>query len=569
MRRIWALAAAVVLVLATVLCVSAANQVTNAGSQATVSSDGTCQVTLTATLRLETAVSDPQVLIPENASDVTLNGSRVSAPLQGKSRVVNLSDLMGNMAGEFTISLHYTISGTVATNEEGILQLTVPLLSGFDYPVSAMEFSVTLPGEITTEPGFSSGYHQASIEKDLTYSVTGATVAGRFTKALKDHATLEMTLPLSKEIFPQPAVQVQSLDVGLAGMWICVGLAMLYWLLFLRAMPVLRQTNVQPVEGFGAGQMGSVLHMQGTDLTLMVLTWAQRGYLTIRQERNGRIRLYKRMDMGNECSEFELRLFRKLFGRASVADTSGYGYAELRGIASKKPAGVRELLRSGSGNLRLFRILASGLGLFGGMCVGLELGNGAVLQWLLALALAAVGAYSGWILLLWGIALETRKAGKLVLCGVIIAGWLIFGSLAGTVNIALWTVIGLLVFGILYTIGGRRTDFGRQTKAQVLGLRHYMKTASKDTVRRLYDRNPDYYFMLAPYAIALGVGKPFAKAFGGIPMECPYFANEKQNAKTALQWHMLLSGAVNSMDDRYRRLRGEKLKRLIANSKRR
>ena len=35
----------------------------------------------------------------------------------------------------------------------------------------AMEFTVTLPGEITAKPAFSSGYHQANIEKDIDKSL--------------------------------------------------------------------------------------------------------------------------------------------------------------------------------------------------------------------------------------------------------------------------------------------------------------------------------------------------------------------------------------------------------------
>ena len=186
MRRIVTFLLAFALMLALAIGASAANSITTAGSYATVTSDGACQVALTATLHLESAQDDLSVLLPADARDVTLNGERVRTAKYNGLRKVDLSKIVGKVAGEFTVTLHYALPDVVNTDENGILQLELPLLSGFDYPISNMEFTVTLPGEITGEPSFSSGYHQADIEKDLTYSVSGATITGKTVKMLKD-----------------------------------------------------------------------------------------------------------------------------------------------------------------------------------------------------------------------------------------------------------------------------------------------------------------------------------------------------------------------------------------------
>ena len=49
---------------------------------------------------------------------------------------------------------------------------------------------------------------------------------------------------------------------------------------------------------------GSRLTFTGADLTMMVFSWAQLGYLVIHLDDNGRVMLHKRMDMGNERSSF-------------------------------------------------------------------------------------------------------------------------------------------------------------------------------------------------------------------------------------------------------------------------
>jgi uncharacterized protein (TIGR00730 family) len=66
----------------------------------------------------------------------------------------------------------------VVTNDVQQLELQLPILAGFAYPVQALEFTVTMPGPISVKPAFSSGYHQANIEKDLYCTVSGATITG-------------------------------------------------------------------------------------------------------------------------------------------------------------------------------------------------------------------------------------------------------------------------------------------------------------------------------------------------------------------------------------------------------
>ncbi len=562
MRRIFMIITAVALMLALAIGASAANSIPTASSYATVATDGTCQITQTATLHLEAAQEGLSVLLPSEARDVTLNGNRVRTTKYNGMRKVDLSKIAGKVAGDFTVTLHYSLPDVVNTDEDGILKLELPLLSGFDFPITVMEFSVTFPGEITGEPSFSSGYHQADIEKDLTYTVSGATITGKSIKMLKDHETLTMSMPVSETMFPQPAIVVQSTDVGVGGMIVCGVLALLYWILCLRCLPVRKQYASQPPEGVTAGQVGCVMQNSGVDLTLMVLTWAQLGYIDVITYRE-RVLLEKRMEMGNERSDYELRFFRKLFGKRNRVDTTGSAYAELRRLAAKKPAGLRGMLRAKGGNVKIFRILAAGVGLFGGVCVGLSLGSGAVLQWLVVGFFAIFGAITGYLAQDWLGGLRLRNKTELyvalILCGV----WLGLGALAEVFNLTLWMVISLLTAGLLLSVGGRRTEYGRYTKGQLLGLRWYLRNTSKQELQRLCAADPDYYFSLAPYALALGMDKAFAKGFGSIRMNCPYMMSKSEDYLTAQQWQQRLRYTADQMDARYRRLPLERFLQLL------
>jgi hypothetical protein len=72
--------------------------------------------------------------------------------------------------------------------------------------------------------------------------------------------------------------------------------------------------------------------------------------------------------------------------------------------------------------------------------------------------------------------------------------------------------------------------------------------------------NPSYYYTLAPYALAFGVDKVFAKGFGGMRLSgCPYLTTGMDGHLTASDWSKLLHRAVNILDERQKRLPLEQL----------
>ena len=560
MRRMFVLLLAAAITVLLVMPVCAATDAKGVAVHATVSSDSSCQVTVTADLHLEQAQEKLTFPVPKDATNVTLNGNRVRTSSQNGVRLVDLSKVVGNATGNFSVSIHYTLNDVIHTDKNGILQLQLPLLSGFAYPVETMEFSVTLPGEFSGMPSFSSGYHQADIEKHMTYSVSGATVSGSFLQGLKDRETLTMTLGVTETMFPQSVIEIGGYDFGKNAMVVCAVLAFLYWLLFLRNVPIWRGKYTVPPEGYSAGEMGCVLHVQGANLSLMVLTWAQLGYVQLQRAQSGRVLVQKRMDMGNERGETELRVFRKLFARRDTVDTTGTQYAQLCELAAKKPAGIRELIHPRSGNLQVFRGLSALIGLFGGVTLAVSLSQGAALQPLVVFLLAVAGGISGWLIQSWAGGLLLYDKGRLRLSLACCGAWLLLGLIAGQFSVSLWMVAGLLTAGLLLAFGGRRTDLGRQIQSEVLGLRKYLRTVPKQELQRICAGNPEYFYSLMPYAMALGVGKAFAKRFGKARQpDCPYISIGKETYMTAVEWSKLMTQTVESMDARSRQMPMEKL----------
>lgn len=549
-----------ILLLATLpVSVSAAGSATGANVVASVASDGSCQVNMTVTIHMDQAEEKVYFPIPRDATAVTLNGSRVSARRSGDVRRVNLRKVMGKVAGDFSFSISYSLRDVIHTDENNIQQLQLPLLSGFAYTIEKMDFTVTLPGNVEAKPAFVSGYHKASIEADLSCTVDGMTVTGTSLKSLKDHETLTMVLEVSDQMFPRSISRIRTPGIFAAAMAVCAVLALVLWLFTMRYLPVRVDRTGVPPEGYCAGTVGCAVALQGADLSMMVLSWAQMGYLQLQRDRRGHVMLLKRMEMGNERGEFEQRCFKKLFGKRSQADTASLNFALLQRELSGRCVQVRELLRGKGIALKLYRLLVAGIGLCGGAGMGMMLSGSTAWKIILVILLGAAGGLTGWYAVNWAGSLMLHRRRSLVTGLAILAAWLLFSLLAGAISVGAWMVALLLVSGLLLRIGGRRTPLGKLTAAQLRGLRRYLVTLDSAQVRQHLDTDPDYFFRMLPYAAALGVDKRFAKRFGGIRMPlCPYLTGSGSEGMSALQWCELLRKTVGAMEDRANKLPLEK-----------
>lgn len=563
MRKILCFMAAVLLIFGLSATAFAA-EAPSATATATVNADGSCHVALAVTLRLDGSQDKIYFPLPTGATGIRVNGRRVSASKENEALQINLRRFVKGVSGDVSVNIQYDLHGLVTETEAGLLQLQLPLLSGFVYPISELQFAVTLPGATKALPAFASGYHKNAIEQHLTYEVEGNTIRGKSLKALKDRETLTMSLVVDDVMFPRVLVQTESTLTAWIGVITCAGLALLYWIFALRFMPLRKRCTEAP-EGFNAGQMGCILGSGGVDLTMMVFTWAQLGYVLIQPDKRGRVLIHKRMEMGNERSDMENRTFRNLFGGRQVVDATGRRYTELSAHLEGKAAGIGELMNKRSGNPRIFRFLASGAGLFAGGGIGAVLGSGAALQWFLIILLGALGGWTGYLILGWtdsGL-LHNRRA---MYRGLALAtGWILLGSLAAVVPLGLAMGLGLIVFGILYGWSGRRTDFGKRTAGQLAGLKHYLRGGDKQQLKHACENDPDYFFRMAPYAIALGVGHAFAKAVGQERLEkCPYLTLGKDGQQNAAAWLDTMVEIAHVMDSRKRSRYLENLLRFVS-----
>lgn len=552
----------VVLLLVAVLCVGlcpgvyAQSGIQSLETRAVVSSSGVCDVDLTVTLSLEEDMQ-PVFPIPADATDITLNSQKPTMTISGGYKQLSLTSVTGNVAGNYTFYIHYSLPGVVDTGEEG-MELTMPLLCGFAYPVEELSFSVTLPGEVPGQPVFFSSYYQELISAQLSVTAKGNTLTGH-TTALKDHETLAMTLAVPNDMFPQRAVTARVMGVMDWIVFAFVLLATGYFLLTMRPQRIHKEERTTPPDGVHPGDLQMWFTGSGVDFSMLVVTWARLGYLRIQLDDNGRVLLHKRMEMGNERSKFENRCFRNLFGQRRVVDGTGYHYAHLcRSLWGKAPR-IKEIYVSASGNPRIFRGLSliSGL-LSGSLLAGALLPHSLFLKVLLALVTGALsfGVQFG------GSAIPKRDRLPVLIGGGCCLVWMLLGILSNEVLLCFLMCLFQVLTGLGSVYGGKRTYLGHQVMEQIFNLRHHMRSASDQDMARLLKNNPNYFHELAPYALALGVDRKFARHFDRLRLqECNFLIVENRRQMKASEWAKTLRTVVDTLDAKAKRLPLERFTR--------
>lgn len=575
MTRFLALLSCLILVLGLCIGVSAADntRATSINILATVSSGGSCEVTSAVTIHVDTPPEKLTYPVPLNASNITLNGKPVFTEKTEQARLVNLSKTLGGMSGDFSFTVSYSIHSAVDTLSSGSadsgqkkLRLELPMLAGFAYPIEQLQFSINLPGTATQNPSFVSGYHQANIEKDLTYSISGGNIAGRSWTALKDHETLTMYLDATEEMFPQSRVDLPAVEDVTKLITVCVAAALLFWLLFLRNWLPIREYPAVAPEGFGAGQLGTVLTMAGADLNLMVFSWAQLGYVLLRMDRRGRVYLQKRMEMGNERTVFERKCFNHLFSRRDTVDTAAPAYQRLQQSIRLQKSAPQLFRGQGGPSVKVFRVITAAAGLLSGTCFGILLGNMLGYGWVFMLILSAVGLVCGWHIQFWPLGMFLHYRPRLWVAAGLCVLWLALGIAIGQFPLALLAVGIQVAAGFLAAFGGRRTEDGRTAMGQTLSLRRHLKKLTVKQAQQLCRENPEAFFDMAPCAMALGCSSAFARRFGKsrLPV-CPYIQASDTRGLTARQWNQLMGQMLNSMSDAQRKKPGEILRAVLRN----
>ena len=200
------------------------------------------------------------------------------------------------------------------------------------------------------------------------------------------------------------------------------------------------------------------------------------------------------------------------------------------------------------------------MGLLGGVSLGISFANDTVWQVLLAILLGGISLVFSWVIQSGAGQLHLRRRMHLWMGVGASLMWILLGIWSREWNVALFSVLGQWIAGLAAAYGGRRSEPGRQYLSQILGLRRFLSKASTGELQRIMQVNPEYFYALAPHAMALGVDGRFAKQFGKMQLpECTYLTDGTEESLTPREWNLLLRDAVKAMEERQKPAILEKL----------
>ena len=522
------------LLLALTTGAAAAGTITDLRTDCLVAGNGSCQVTQTVTIEFTGIEQSLTIPLGANAKRASIAGYRAQKIVEDGYTLFQLKDDAG-FAGSRTFTVTYTLSGLV-TETDGEQTLNLPLLCPkWDYPIEHFSFTVTMPKDIETVPGFTSGYYGDVIEDYMTAARQGAVLLGDLDTALKDHESLTMTLALGPRYFTGTYSGWSANWVAAAFCILFALLALGYWFVTLRSPRLSVSSRSLPPDSALPCDLPFLLAGAKPDFNMLLCHWASLGYLSIAVDPQGHVSLLRHMYMGNERRGLECKLFAALFARADRCDGASIHYKNT----AKSAAGAlarfwgRRLYERGSGNVLVMRALAA-------LCSGVALLSAASfllpvlpLRWLVLALCFVLGAAMSACVQLAAIRWYLRHVPVLALGGVCAVAMLVLGNLSGTFPLMLLAAALSALTGVLTRHGGQRSRAGGRLLGQVLGFRQFLRRVTPSHLLMRLQRDPQYFYRTLPYAEAMGLGAMFARKFGDTELDPCEWYNEPNLPRTA------------------------------------
>ena len=550
-------------VLITILCLllltgtvfAGEGMITDLKTDCTVLADGTCQVAQTVTVEITGIEQTLSFPAGTDAKRVTLAGYSPKKSVQDDCVVLTLQNDTG-FTGTRTFTLSYTLDDLV-TETDGIQTIKLPLLAPrWKYPILRYRFSVSMPKPFTEMPAFSSGYYADSIEDYLNVTVSDAQIGGESTQALLDHESMDMTLVVGEHYFSGTYARWSVDWVAAVLLWLLVAAALAYWFFRLHRRWPRRSVRSVPPDGVIPGELPYLLAGVKPDFNMIVLYWAQLGYLSIAVSRKGHIRLQKRVEMGNERRRLEQKLFQALFVRGDVCDGESLVYKRAAQQAMNLIPGYwrRRIYEKDSGNpviLRLLSALAGGLSLFSAMSLLLPV---MPLRWLVLIVAFAVGMALSLAVQLGAGAWVLRRRWLVCAAAASAVCLLAAGNFSGSMATMLPAVLLAVFCGIVMLHGGKLTESGSRLLSQISGFRRSLFAQDPSRLEAQLYRDGQYYYRMLPYAEAMGFGAAFSNSFDDLVLEpCDWYIETKPLPKKASEFYSRLQRTLDTLSLSIRR----------------
>jgi len=460
----------------------------------------------------------------------------------------NMTIYLGNANTYVTGNQDYVLRYTYDPGDDGFLdfdEFYFGLIgTEMDVPIQNVTFTITMPKSFDpSNLGFNLGYEgtQGYEQQYLQYSVDGNVITGSVNTDLPPGVGLTVRLALPNGYFtgarqnsvasPVPPMLISSV--------VLLAIAVLLAAFFLRRKKPVQTVEFYPPEGMTSADVGYVIDgiVEDKDVVSLIIYWADKGYLTIRQEEKSKNLTFEKVkDLPPGANHYERLMFDSMFEGGNSTSIKQLQYKFYDTISSTKAMVKSKYQQSGNlifnkrsvalQNLMAFLsslplVIMTFLGVYESTYDVVTTGIIGLIVLGIGTALTSVYIKS---IETWFSAKRSTRTGHLI-------GWaigsavfyLIVAGLAAS-EFGLYAFVPVAVSLLITFLAPHFrvwTDQGMLYAGRILGLKNFIQTVELDKLKMMVDENPQYFYNILPYAYVLGVTDKWSKQFESIAIEPP------------------------------------------------
>lgn len=407
---------------------------------------------------------------------------------------------------------------------------------GWEVPIESVTFTVTFPKPIPSDAiWFATGKWGSTSNESVEWHLfeDKRTISGKVKNVgSKEAVTLQVQLPDNYYKERTDYEKILTLPFYLCSLLLVV-VAYIIWNRFGKDKELIIVPQFYPPENMSPMDVGYIIdgQLDPHDITSMIFYWADRGNLTIIEEKKG-FSFIKGANPTNALAH-ETETFNEFFkcgnnGIVKSKDLEGkffLSYQKMKKKIERYYRGKRALYSSKSKNMAaLSSLLLPVNALFYALSLSANyLGNETLFLWI-------VGTFLSFVPLPIFHLMERRwhlfnkaKRGLMIisLAIVFLLSLLLLTQFSSNIISTLFLVVTNFTIALFSRITAQRSEYGQKIIEQLLGLRDFIERVEIEQLKRMIESDPDYYYRILSFAIVLGLEKKWAKKFSSITIKPP------------------------------------------------
>lgn len=310
-------------------------------------------------------------------------------------------------------------------------------------------------------------------------------------------------------------------------MWVAVG----------RDPKVVKTVEFYPPEGMTPAEIGYIVDggVQESDLTSMIVYFADKGYLEIHEYEEEKFELIKKMPIPETEKTFAKTLFDGYFAKGDTVNMEELS----EDLAKTYELAMEQVEEEFQDEREVHSSTSVVCWLFSGLLYLLMTGLPPLVAalkiyaWEFRFAFVIIGLIAGCGLYLFSAGIHRRYAlskgdricnlvfGSALLCVLAGFDFAAMMDFYGSVFLAVVLVVCSVVTLYFFLIMRARTTQSAKWQGKVLGFRDFIETAELDKLKRMAADNPNYFYHVMPYAFVFGLSDVWMKQFSQIPLSSP------------------------------------------------